>query len=245
MTSVNEIAPGVTRLGSRYVNWYLIAEGGRYTVIDGGLPRHFEMLGTALEARGASLDDVEAVVLTHGHGDHVGSTAHIVGASDASVHLHPAYRKTAAGEGTGPGTLQLLPWLLRPKSARFLLSLTRGGISRVPPVLEAIDLVDGGVIDVPGSPKIIHIPGHTAGSCVLKSGDTIFTGDALITANFLRGTTGPSLSPDLFNHDSTEAMASLTLLEGLGTAYIAPGHGEPWQGDLTDAVAAARRAGIR
>lgn len=242
---MREIAPGVTRLGSHYVNWFLIEQGGRFTVIDGGLPDHYEMLGAALADRGADLADVEAVVLTHGHDDHVGSSARIVEKSGAEVHLHPADRDIAAGHGTGPSTRQLFPWLLRPKSARFLLSLMRGGISKVPPILEASDLVDGGVVDVPGQMEVLHTPGHTGGSCVLRSGDVVFTGDALVNAHFLRGTVGPSVSPDLFNDDSSQAIASLARLEPLGEALIAPGHGEPWRGDLGDAVAAARRAGIR
>ena len=241
----NEITAGISRLGNRYVNWYLVEEGGRYTVVDGGLPSQFEMLGAALAARGATMSDVEAVVLTHGHSDHVGGTAHIVDASEAKVHLHPADRVIAAGEQTGPSMRQLLPWLLRPKSARFLITLSLGGISKVPPVIDATDLIDEGVIDVPGRLGVLHVPGHTDGSCVLTTGNVVFTGDALITAHFLRGTVGPSLSPDLFNADSAQALSSLDRLTRLGTMTLAPGHGEPWHGDIGDAVTAARLAGIR
>jgi glyoxylase-like metal-dependent hydrolase (beta-lactamase superfamily II) len=82
-----EVADRVYRLGAALVNWYLIEEGGRFAVIDAGLPKQFDQLPGALAGFGASLGDVEAVVLTHAHADHLGSSAQIQEEAGAAVHV--------------------------------------------------------------------------------------------------------------------------------------------------------------
>src|SRR6185295_447151 len=68
-----QLAPHLHRLGtSSLVNSYLVEDGGRVTVIDAGLPGLWKDLGPELDAMGRSLDDVAAVLLTHGDVDHVG-----------------------------------------------------------------------------------------------------------------------------------------------------------------------------
>lgn len=69
---MERIAEGVHRLGSALVNWYLVEDGDRLTVVDAGLPRYRGQLDDALRRLGRSLSDVEAIVLTHAHPDHVG-----------------------------------------------------------------------------------------------------------------------------------------------------------------------------
>jgi glyoxylase-like metal-dependent hydrolase (beta-lactamase superfamily II) len=56
------------------------------------------------------------------------------------------------------------------------------GITRTPPVAELDKLADGEVLDVPGSPRVIHAPGHTAGSCALFLEDRslLFSGDVIL-----------------------------------------------------------------
>ncbi len=71
------------------MNWYLLEEAGRYTVVDAGLPGHFDQLTALLADLDASLDDVEALVLTHGHPDHVGCATRIQ-AAGVPVWIHEA-----------------------------------------------------------------------------------------------------------------------------------------------------------
>src|SRR5947209_9123245 len=65
-------APGIHRIEDAQTNWYLIEDAGRLTVVDTGLPRSWGSLQTALRELGRSLQDIEAVVLTHAHFDHMG-----------------------------------------------------------------------------------------------------------------------------------------------------------------------------
>src|SRR5215207_1463059 len=66
------VADGLHRVEDSYTNWYLIEEEGRLTVVDAGVPSSWSSLLEALNELGRSPADVEAVVLTHAHFDHVG-----------------------------------------------------------------------------------------------------------------------------------------------------------------------------
>ena len=67
-----EIAPGIRRIGNGLINVYLVEEAGSVTIIDAGAPGYWSDLPAELREMGRSLDDVRAVVLTHGHTDHIG-----------------------------------------------------------------------------------------------------------------------------------------------------------------------------
>ena len=90
--------------------------------------------------------------------------------------------------------------------------LRRGGL-RTKPIAEVSTFGDGATLDVPGSPRVIHVPGHTAGSAALHlpSRNVIFVGDAFVTLNVMSGSTGPQLFPN-FNADNQQALASLAPL---------------------------------
>src|SRR3954462_2325423 len=66
------VAEGILRVPHAYVNWSLLDDADGVTIVDAGLPRHWDLLPRALERIGRRLDDVRALVLTHGHYDHVG-----------------------------------------------------------------------------------------------------------------------------------------------------------------------------
>ncbi len=72
---MREIAEGVHRLGSTHHNFYVIAEGGKVTVVDSGGSRDIRQLDAGLAALGMGPGDVEVVLITHAHTDHMGSAA--------------------------------------------------------------------------------------------------------------------------------------------------------------------------
>src|SRR3712207_1501864 len=71
-TMTTAIAPGVWRLGNDLINFYVLEEDGRLTIVDAGVPAFADTLPDDLAASGFGLDDVEAVVLTHADSDHTG-----------------------------------------------------------------------------------------------------------------------------------------------------------------------------
>lgn len=81
-----QVAEGVHRLGTRWVNWYLVQDGPALTVVDAGRPQYWEQLPEALAAIGRRVSDVEAVVLTHNHYDVLGSAERVRADSGEGVH---------------------------------------------------------------------------------------------------------------------------------------------------------------
>lgn len=235
-----QIAPGVHRLGTKFINYYVIEEGGRLTLVDAGLPGYALFLLDFLSASGHALDDVEAVVLTHGHVDHVGFAERLRAAEGSRVLVHEADGPLVAGTERTP----MPRGPLTPHLIRYILHGVRFGGLRFPAVLEAETFEDGDTLDVPGRPRVIHTPGHTKGSCSLQSGRVLFAGDALATVDIMTGTPGMRIAPSFVNDDSEQALRSLDRLVGLDVDTVLVGHGEPWTDGIDEAVRQARETGI-
>ena len=99
---------------------------------------------------------------------------------------------------------------------------------------------DGATLDVPGSPRVILLPGHTPGSAALHVPDRgcLFIGDAIATVAVTTGATGPMVAP--FTADPPLAVASLSRLDGLEAEWVLPGHGQPWTGGVAEAIRIVR-----
>jgi glyoxylase-like metal-dependent hydrolase (beta-lactamase superfamily II) len=242
-----QVAEGVHRLGHPLVNWYAVVDGGRVTLIDTGLAGDTLHLLSDLAVIGISADQVEAVVLTHGHGDHTGGAEAVRTTAGAHVHVHRADAKMAAGRPP-LGTIVRAPLMVR-HSSRYALGAARfflgHGLLRPPAVKVLDEFDDGDVLAVPGSPRVVHVPGHTKGSSalLLEARNVIFTGDALVTLDCYTGKRGPRLLARESNQDSAQALASLESLRGLRARVVLPGHGDPFNGEISAAVEAAKAAG--
>lgn len=66
------VVQGVHRIEDSFTNWYLVEEAGRVTIVDAGVPCSWDSLHDALGKIGRKPSDVEALVLTHAHFDHIG-----------------------------------------------------------------------------------------------------------------------------------------------------------------------------
>jgi glyoxylase-like metal-dependent hydrolase (beta-lactamase superfamily II) len=126
--------------------------------------------------------------------------------------------------------------------ARFLwYALTHGGV-RTTHLAEVVTVRDGDVLDLPGAPHIIGMPGHSPGSIAVHvpAADAVFVGDALTTRHVLTGAVGPQPAP--FTDDPESALASLDRLAGVHATWVLPGHGTPWSGGVEAAVRAVETA---
>ena len=236
-----KITEGIHRLGPGLVNVYLVEDAGAITIVDAGMPGDWSDLLNELAAMGRSLDDVRALVLTHGHSDHIGFAERARRERGWTPRIHELDAALARGEVPNPakggGPIKPLPLL------RFiLLGLRRGGL-RPPKIQEVATYGDGATLDVPGSPRVIHLPGHTPGSAALHiaTRDALLVGDALSTVSVANGSTGPMVAP--FTADPAAAIASLGRLDGVEARWVLPGHGQPWTGGVAEAVRRIRAGG--
>lgn len=235
-----QLAPSIHRLGNGLVNAYLVEEAGLVTIIDAGLPGYWSDLPGALAAMGRTIDDVRALVLTHGHSDHIGFAERLRRERGLMPRVHELDASLARGEVPNPakGTGPIRPLAL----IRFLAYGARRGALRTATLGEVGVYADGTTLDVPGAPRVIHVPGHTPGSAALhvSAASALFVGDAFATTAVTTGQTGPRIAP--FTADADLALASLQRLEGVDAELVLPGHGEPWRSGIAEAVRVVREA---
>src|SRR5690606_40952887 len=93
-----QLAPSLHRIGSDHVNVYLIADDTGVTVVDAGLSGHWREFLAELLALGRTLEDVRAVLLTHGDTDHLGFAERLRGEHGVPVYVHRADASRALGE---------------------------------------------------------------------------------------------------------------------------------------------------
>ena len=186
---------------------------------------------------GRTIDDVRAVLLTHGHSDHIGFAERARRAGiPLKVHELDAAlaRSEVPNPARGRGPVSLLPLL------GFLVFSARKGLLRIPTIRAVATFGDGATLDVPGAPQVIHVPGHTPGSAALHfpAHDALFVGDALATYAVTTGRQGPQLAP--FTADRAQALESLRRLEDSPASLLLPGHGPAWSGGAKVAVEQVR-----
>jgi glyoxylase-like metal-dependent hydrolase (beta-lactamase superfamily II) len=242
-----QIAEGVHRLGDDLVNLYLVEDGGRLTLVDAGLPAHRSQLESYLPTIGRTLADVEAVILTHAHIDHVGIADGVRRDAGAPVYVHEADANLARTGKNHKRDGSLLPYLRHPATWKLLSMMVRSGGARPTKIAEVQTFgSEAGTLDVPGSPRVIPTPGHSPGHVAfhLPERGVLFVGDALCTYNPLTGRRGPQVMPKAFALSSAQELEALSALEPLEASLLLPGHGDPWTDGPAAAVARAREVGV-
>lgn len=181
--------------GPFQTNCYVVANGDRAFVIDPGLGAH-EAVSQMAQEQGLT---VEAVVLTHGHIDHIRDAA----AFGVETFVHPADAfMLLRGEGVSEQARQLYD------------------ASAMPPIDNPTPLEDGQTLTVAGVDlRIVHAPGHSPGCVMLVADDVVFSGDVLF-----RGSIGRTDLPDSDPEQMRESLRG-PVWELDDELQVLPGHG--------------------
>jgi glyoxylase-like metal-dependent hydrolase (beta-lactamase superfamily II) len=227
--TVDEATSDLTRLRFLFVNIYLCGTPGSWVLIDGGLRGCAgTIMKVAADRFGEDLPP-QAIVLTHGHFDHVGALPKLFEHWDVPVYAHRLELPHLTGQSeypppdptVGEGAMALMSFAYPNAASDFG--------ARVKPLPD-----DGSVPHMPGW-RWIHTPGHTAGHISLfRDGDRcLIAGDAFVTvkqeslyavATQEREVHGP---PAYFTPDWANARRSVERLAALEPAIAATGHGTP------------------
>lgn len=236
-----QVAPGLHRIQSAFVNAYLLGEfGGPFVLVDTGLYFSADQIKKAVDDIFGVEGRPQAIVLTHGHFDHAGSVEELSQYWDVPVYAHPLEVPYLTGMSEYPPQ--------DPTVGGFGGQLSRLYSNKPVNVSERIHRLpeDG---SVPGMPewKWLHTPGHSPGHVSLfrEKDAVLLAGDALITMNMREMGEMMSQTPELngppeyFTPDWEAALKSIDKLASLRPSILAAGHGEPlyYQGlelDLVD-----------
>jgi glyoxylase-like metal-dependent hydrolase (beta-lactamase superfamily II) len=242
-----DVADGIHRVEEAYTNWYLVEDAGRVTIVDTGFPRSWAALQDALRTVGRSPGDVEAVVLTHAHFDHVGFAARARKELGVPILAHEREIPVLEHPRRYKHERARLPYFVREREFRRVLgAMAARGALLVRGISGATTYSDGDELDVPGRPRVVFTPGHTFGHSSLHLSDrgALIAGDAVVTLDPYTGKTGPRVVARAATADSALALRSLDAIEATRAHTLLCGHGEPWTGGAAEACARAREAGV-
>jgi glyoxylase-like metal-dependent hydrolase (beta-lactamase superfamily II) len=228
------VAPGVWGRKEVFVNYYMIQDDstGNWALVDAGLkwsaPKIKDM---AKELFGDTKP--AAIILTHGHFDHVGAVAALAKEWNVPVYAHYLERPYLTGKSSYPppdpsvggGMMASMSWMY-PVSPIDIKDHLR-------------NIPDNGTI--PGLPewKCIHTPGHSPGHISLfrEHDKILIAGDAFVTTQaesafnaltFNKKLSGP---PKYLTINWASAKQSVLKLEALRPEIAATGHGKPMEGE--------------
>ena len=237
--AAEELASGVYRLGSHWVNFYLVVDGAEATLVDAGYPRYLGQLEEPVGGLARPIDAIRGVIVTHHHVDHAGTAEALRARSGATVFVHAGDRSKVEGDVPSHPPKGFYREAWRPSMIRYLAHTVVFGGANYRAVTETAPLA-GGTLDLPGRPQIIETPGHTAGHCSVLLPDlgVLLTGDAIVNFDYATGTTGPRLHR--FNEDCERARMSLERFARLEVETVLFGHGDPWTGGVEPAIERVR-----
>lgn len=195
-----------------WVNAYLIEGPRGLTLVDTGHPRSPEKLAREITDAGFDLREIEQILITHAHFDHVGGAAFLLGKNRVKVYAHPEDGQEIQGKPRR-----------RPFSvARWLSAFVQRVWFPYRPLEVVVPLKQSDTLRAIPHWQVLHTPGHTPGSISLyQPADYILVcGDAFANRGGRLG-----LSPRLFNDDQADAVKSAKKLAQLPCEVLCCGHG--------------------
>ncbi|GAA0326178.1 MBL fold metallo-hydrolase [Bacillus carboniphilus] len=230
-----QVLPDLYSYTIQIVNIALVGnpETGDFVLVDAGMPNSEDDIIRVSEERFGPNSKPSAIILTHGHFDHVGGLIELIEYWNVPVYAHALELPFLTGEKNYP----------EPDP-----TVEGGMVAKMSPLFpnEAIDLgthiqalpENGAIPEMPGW-KWVHTPGHTPGHISLfrESDGALIVGDAFVTVKqeFLykvvtqeKEISGP---PRYLTPDWNTSWQSVRTLEALNPSVAITGHGLPMAGE--------------
>ena len=232
------VAEGIHRIEDAFTNWYLVEDGTRLTIVDTGFPRSWASLQSALSELGRSPGDVEAVVLTHAHFDHVGFAERARRELGVRVWAHEKELPLTRHPWRYDHEHSRLRYLRYPRFLAIFAAMGTQGALWVKGVNDVRTFGDDGELDVPGRPQVVFTPGHTYGHCALHFPDrgALIAGDAIVMLDPYTGRTGPQIVSGAATADRAANVRSLDRIKATAAQLLLTGHGPVWKNGAGAAV---------
>jgi hydroxyacylglutathione hydrolase len=197
-----ELAPGIYQLrgekpGSHV---YLIKGNTKNVLIDTGIAARFSALKRWLTELGLRVRDVNLIILTHEHYDHIGATAFFHRTAVVAAHRLAANKLELQDE---------------------FVTFRKYHDQSSKPFWVDVWLEDGSIIDLGNYElQVIHTPGHTSGCICLYEprAGLLFTGDTVFA--------GGTLSEIAVGGNVSDYVNSVRRLSNLKMKQLFPGHGK-------------------
>jgi glyoxylase-like metal-dependent hydrolase (beta-lactamase superfamily II) len=233
-SSAFTVAPGVWGRKETFVNFYIIKDeaSGAWALVDAGLKWSAPKIRTMAKDLFGEASKPTAIILTHGHFDHVGALQALLKEWDVPVYAHSMELPYLTGQSSYPppdptvggGMMSTLSFLYPTGPIDI-----REHVRPLP--------YDN---TIPGLPewKYIHTPGHSPGHISLfrERDKVLIAGDAFVTTKaessifaltHMKHLSGP---PKYFTCNWASAKLSVLKLTALDPEIVATGHGKPMGG---------------
>jgi len=236
-----EVLPDLYSHTVQIVNISLVGLPGTndFVLVDAGMPHSANEIFSVTEERFGANSKPKAIILTHGHFDHVGAIIELVKRWDVPVYAHELEMPFLTGKTSYPEPDPTVEGGMISKMSPMFPIKPINLRNYVKPLPE-----DGSVPHLPGF-RWIHTPGHTPGHVSLFRDEdrALIAGDAFVTVKqeylykVLTQEQEISGPPRYLTPDWTAARESVGKLEALKPSIAVTGHGLPMAGSLlTDSL---------
>lgn len=226
-----EVKEDIFVLNTQIVNVTMVGypDSGDFVLIDAGMPKSDDEIIEAAEKRFGKGVKPKAIILTHGHFDHVGALEDLLEHWDVPVYAHPFELPYLTGKENYPEPDYKADGGLVPDISRFFPNHGIDISDKIHPLP-----TDGSVPEMPGW-RWVHTPGHTPGHISLFRDEDHFliAGDAFVGVKqeslykVLTQKQEISGPPRYFTTDWDAARDSVIKLDKLDPTVAVTGHGLP------------------
>jgi len=233
---LTEVLPDLSCLAVQIVNVIFVGnpESKEFVVVDAGMPGTANQIVEAAQDRFGANSLPSAIILTHGHFDHVGAIVELIDTWDVPVYAHPLELPFLSGQKSYPAA--------DPSVEGGMVAKVSGIFPREPINLghHTRSLPDD--FTVPGMRgwRWLHTPGHAPGHVSLfrEADRALIAGDAFVTCRqdalykVLTQKLEINGPPRYFTPDWQASWDSIRTLDALRPAVAITGHGRPVEGNV-------------